>query len=395
MTARIAFCITTLETGGAERQLVELATRLPRDRFEPAVVVLSPPPRPPSDELVHKLAEHSIPVSFLGGRTIWQAPLVYRRLVNWLRDTQPDLMQCFLAHANVIGACAGHRLGIPIVAGIRVAEQRLNGHGWLQRRTAPLVERYVCLSQSVADFAKQVMRLPPEKVMVIRNGIDVARFAAIAPIDLAELGLPPGHRMLLFVGRLDPQKRPDWLLDRLPDIARKLPDHDLVIVGRGPLEHKLRRHAARLGMADRVHFALWRRDVPQIVAAADLLVLTSAAEGMPNVILEAMASAKPVVTTEVHGVVELLGVGLLGDEMLGYEMLDDGDQQITPPDDAQAFVDAVVRIATDRTLATELGKHNYARVAQVFSIDQTVENYASLYDSLLASRAAEKPASDR
>ncbi|MEX2092961.1 MAG: glycosyltransferase, partial [Pirellulales bacterium] len=307
MPARIAFCITTLDVGGAERQLVELATRLPRDRFEPAVVVLSRPPHPPNDELVRTLAEHSIPVSFLGGRSIWQAPLIYRRLTNWLREERPDLLQCFLAHANVLGAYAGHRLGIPIVAGIRVAEQRLNGHRWLQRRTAPFVERYVCLSQSVADFAESAMRLPREKLVVIPNGVDVARFAEISPIDLAKLGLPPGRRMLLFVGRLDPQKRPDWLLDRLPDIAKELPHHDLVLVGEGPLEDKLRRQATRLGVADRVHFAHWRRDIPRLLAAADLLVLTSAAEGMPNVILEAMAAAKPVVTTEVHGVAELLG----------------------------------------------------------------------------------------
>jgi glycosyltransferase involved in cell wall biosynthesis len=369
LPARIAFCITTLEAGGAERQLVELATRLPRDRFDPAVVVLAAPPRPPTDELVRKLAEHEIAVSFLGGRSPWQAPLIYRRLANWLRQSRPDLLQCFLAHANVLGACAGHRLGIPVVAGIRVAEQRLNGHRALQRWTAPLVNKHVCVSQSVAEFAERVMRLPREKLVVIPNGIDVARFIGQQPISLAELGVPPDRRMILFIGRLEPDKRPAWLVDRMPALAARLPNHDLMIVGRGPLEGRLRRQAAKLGVADRVHFVGWRPDVPQLLAAADLLALTSTSEGMPNVILEAMAAARPVVTTEVYGVQELLG--------------SDHDGQITPTSDTHAFVDAVAQIAADRDLATRLGQRNRGRAADLFSLTITAAHYAALYDALV------------
>src|SRR5688572_6992065 len=106
---KIAFCITTLEPGGAERQLVELATRLVRDRFQPSrfqpsIVVLAPPPQPPADELVRKLAAESIDVTFLGGQSIRETPQVYRRLLAWIDQARPDLLQCFLAHANVLGA---------------------------------------------------------------------------------------------------------------------------------------------------------------------------------------------------------------------------------------------------------------------------------------------------
>ena len=93
MPSRIAFCITTLDSGGAERQFVELVTRLPRERFEPAVVALAPMPTPPNDELIHKLREHSVPVTFLNARHFWQTPFVLRRLTQWLRDKRPALLQ--------------------------------------------------------------------------------------------------------------------------------------------------------------------------------------------------------------------------------------------------------------------------------------------------------------
>lgn len=370
LPARIAFCITTLETGGAERQLVELATRLPRDRFEPVVAVLSCPPSPPQDEFVQRLAKHAVPASFLCGRSWWQAPVVQRRLSQWLGRMRPDLLQCFLAHANVLGAWAARRLGIPIVTGIRVAEQRRNCHRLLQRWTAPLVDRHVCVSRSVAGFAEQSMGLACDKLIVIPNGVDIARFTDVEPLSHDELGLAPGRRVLLFVGRLEPDKRPDWLLERLPAITARLAEHDLVIVGRGRLEERLRRRAAGLGVADRVHFVGWRPDVPRWMAAADLVLLTSAAEGMPNVVLEAMAAGRPVVTTEVHGVEELLG--------------EHHTRQVVPADSPSAFVEAVVRIAADRVLAARLGEQNRARATREFSFAAAVDRYGALYASLLA-----------
>lgn len=369
----IAFCITTLDAGGAERQLTELATRLPRERFEPAIAVLGREPSPPHDELVRKLRAHSIPVTFLGARTIWQTPIVYRRLSLWLRDWRPDLLQCFLAHANVLGAVAAHRLGIrPIVTGIRVAELRANWHNALQRRTARFVDRQVCVSRSVAEFAKRGMRLPPEQLTVIPNGVDVTRFEAVEPLLLAELGLDAERRMILFIGRLEHDKRPQWLLERMPEIARRLPRHNLVVVGQGPLADNLHRTAKRLGVDHRVYFVGWRPDVPRLLANADLLVLTSASEGMSNAILEAMASARPVVATDVHGAQELLG--------------DDHGGQLVATDDPAAFVDAVARVAGDAKLAHQLGQHNRDRVRREFSFERTVASYVALYDALLTAK---------
>jgi glycosyltransferase involved in cell wall biosynthesis len=157
----------------------------------------------------------------------------------------------------------------------------------------------------------------------------------------------------------------------------RLPQHDLLIAGQGPLEGQLRQQAVQLGIANRLHFVGWRSDIPALLAAADLLVLTSASEGMPNVVLEAMAAARPVVATDIHGLRELLG---------------DDPQQVVPPDDVAAFVDAVTLLVGDRTLSSQVGLRNRERALTRFSLDATAAAYATLYESLLAPKPSKKTA---
>ena len=115
--------------------------------------------------------------------------------------------------------------------------------------------------------------------------------------------------MVTFVGRLEKQKGVNWLIESAPLWLAELPDCHLLLVGDGPMRATLESAAAASGLGERIHFAGWRADVPEILAASDLLVLPSAWEGMPNVVLEAMASRRPVVATDVEGVRELLGPG--------------------------------------------------------------------------------------
>jgi glycosyltransferase involved in cell wall biosynthesis len=370
LTVRVAFCITDIDDGGAERHLAELVTRLPRDRFEPAIVVLSRLPRPPADRLRQLVADHRVSTTFLNGRSIWSAPVVWQRLRRWLDDFRPELLQCFLAHANVLGAYAGHWSGVPhIVTGIQVAEQRFGWHLALQRRTDRFVQKHVCVSQAVADFAVGTMRLPREKLAVITNGIEVDRFVDAVPVPVARLGVAPTRRFLLFAGRLDPQKRPDWLLERMAAVFQRLPNHDLVIAGEGPMRDMLRKLCVDRCISERVHFVGWQSDMPGLLAAADLLVLTSRWEGMPNILLEAMAAARPIVTTDVHGAREL------------FEEIAQG--QITPAEDAEAFVEAVVRIAGNTELAHQLGAANRRHVAANFTMGRMIAAYIALYNSLI------------
>jgi glycosyltransferase involved in cell wall biosynthesis len=228
------------------------------------------------------------------------------------------------------------------------------------------------VSDSVRRFSADVGRLTESKLTVIPNGVDEQRFFRAVPCSLAELGVEPGRRAIVHVGRLDSQKGLDWLLAILPGIFAKLPEHDLVLAGEGPARVSLQDQTARLGLAKRVHFLGIRTDVPEILAASDLLVLPSRWEGMPNAVLEAMAAGKPVVATDVEGVRELLG--------------SDANVQIASSHSAEDFTDKVFALLSDVALARRVGEINQRRAAEHFSLETMTAAYQGLYRALIEAR---------
>jgi starch synthase (maltosyl-transferring) len=366
----LALCITDLNVGGAERCLVELATRLDRNRFTPVVYCLSPAPLPGQTTLIPELQSAGVEVECLGARKASEFLGVVTRLARGLRQRKTQIIQTLLFHANFVGRFAAWRADVPhVVCGIRVAQRRPAWHLWLDRLTHRMVDRYVCVSQSVAAFSASTARLPADKLAVIPNGVDIRRFNSPPPADLADLGAA-GRRLVTFIGRFDVQKGLPQLLDTASNWLRRLPDCDLLLVGSGPLESALRRQCREAGIARRVHFAGWRPDIPAMLAASSLLVLASAWEGMPNVVLEAMACGLPVVATQVEGVCELLGPG--------------SQEQSVPYGKWEEFSDLVVRILSDRNLANRLGEENRRRTEHQFTIERMVESYQDLWEQTLA-----------
>ena len=369
---RIALCITDLEVGGAERTLVELATRLDRDRIEPVVYCLKPRPEAEQASCVPTLGRAQVQAHFLGARRGWQFPSVIRRLRQLLAEQKPDLVQTFLFHANIVGRIAARRAGVGrVVSGIRVAEGLCRWHLWADRLTEGLVDRHVCVSQAVARFSARRAGLPTERLVVIPNGIDAGAYPASQPADLQSCGIRAGRRLVTYVGRLDRQKGVRWLVETAPDWLSRLPDCDLLLVGKGPEGPALKRLCEKHGISERVRFAGWRPDVPAILAASALLVLPSQWEGMPNVVLEAMASRLPVLATDVEGVRELLG--------------DEADPQTVPYEETEAFVQKLVALMSDRELARQLGQRNRRRVESELTLGRMVRAYQDLWESLTAS----------
>ena len=283
----------------------------------------------------------------------------------------PQIVQTFLFHANVLGRIAARRARVKcVVSGIRVAERASHWHLWLDRLTEGWVDRYVCVSQPVADFSRTRGGLPAEKLVIIPNGVDLDRFPARQAADLAALGVPAGRRIVSFVGRLQRQKGVEWLIDSAGAWLAKLPDCDLLLVGTGPLQSRLEAACRAADLADRVHFAGWRSDVPEILAASELLVLPSAWEGMPNVVLEAMASGRPLVATDVEGVRELLGP-LAARQVVRYG-------------DTRELADRIIALVSDPAGATALGVENRRRAEEHFPISRTISAYEDLWTSLVA-----------
>jgi glycosyltransferase involved in cell wall biosynthesis len=362
---RLALCITELDVGGAERCLVELATRLNRQEFAPVVYALSPRPSPSQSPLPAQLEAAGIETHFLGARGGRHLPGAVRRLAKLLKAQRPDVLQSFLFHANFVSRWAGWLAGVPrVMSGVRVAEHGAPWHLWLDRATSRLVDRYICVSQSVADFSRDRLRLPEERFVVIANGIDCQRYASAQPADLASLGVQAGRRLVTYIGRLEPQKGVDELIEHSPLWLARLPRHDLLLVGAGPREAHLKDLAQRLRLSSRIHFAGWRADVPEILKASDLLVLPSRWEGMPNVVLEAMAAGRAVVSTEVEGVRELLGEG--------------ASEQVVPRGDYQQLANRITALAADEAALSQVGERNQKR-AEHFAWANMVAAYEQLF----------------
>lgn len=304
----IAFCITELDRGGAERALSQLVLGLNRDEWLPRVFCLGP-----RGHFADVIEAGGVAVECFGGTGVMSLPRVLLRLTLALRRFRPAILQTFLFHANIVGRIAGRLARVPrIVSGIRVADHRSRWYGRLDRWTNGLVDHNVCVSQGVADFSISETGLAPRKLSIIPNGVDYEFLAAATPADLTSFGVPLGSPVFITVGRLEEQKGIDVLLIAASIVLHDHRDCHFLIVGDGCDRDALESQAARLGITNSVHFVGQRTDVPSLLKASSVFVLPSRWEGMSNALLEAMAAGLPVVATAVEGSTELVRSGETG-----------------------------------------------------------------------------------
>jgi glycosyltransferase involved in cell wall biosynthesis len=212
--------------------------------------------------------------------------------------------------------------------------------------------------------------LPAEKFTLIANGMSPLPASDITREQLlAELELPPNARLVGAVGRLWPQKQVKdliWASDLLKVIRD---DVHLLIVGDGPHRDRLERFRRQVRIEDKVHLLGERNDVPRLLPHFDVLCLASSYEGMPNVIMEAMAAGRPVVATEIPGNRDLVVPGQTG--------------FLVPIGDRAAFARNILKLLDDEELNRRLGEAGRQRVFAEFSVEKMVERHRTLYQELL------------
>ncbi len=229
----------------------------------------------------------------------------------------------------------------------------------------------VCVSRAVQKFAQDRLGCDAEQSVVIPNGVDVTRFASASPLKWSDIGWPDDSIVSLFVGRLHPQKGIELLQEKIDQIAPDGSNRRLLLVGDGPLRRDLESWSERVGR-QRVQLLPWQSDVAPLMRACRVLLLPSHYEGMPNVVLEAMAAAKPVVCSRIEGSEELLSDAL--------------NQQSFPAGDSIAMNNLVEQFLSDQILCDQVGDLNQSRVRNDFSIAAMVDAYRSYYRTLLARR---------
>jgi len=305
-TLSIAFIVRSLDIGGAERQLVALASGLSKRGHAVTVITYYD-----GGALVEGLANERVAVVSLGKRGRWDLWAPLRRLGAELRMRRPSIIHGYLPDGNIVTLIASRFVpGSAVVWGVRAAERDLSKHDWVTR----LVFRLSCflarradliIANSKAGAAWHIAKgYPRDRVRVIPNGIDLARFRP----DLeaggrlrAEWGATGTSPVIGIVGRLDPLKDHPTFLRAAALFISKHPDARFVSVGRGPAAYwaELRNLAAELGIAERVHWLESRQDVVPVYSAVDLITSTSITEGFSNVVGEAMACEVTCVVTDV------------------------------------------------------------------------------------------------
>jgi glycosyltransferase involved in cell wall biosynthesis len=293
-------------------------------------------------------------------------------LATELKAFSPALLQCFLFHANFVGRLAAWWAGVPrVVCGIRVAERRSRIPLWLDRLTQGFVDHNVCVSRAVAEFSIQNAKLPAAKVSVIPNAVDFDHFANAVAISRSELRLSSAP-LILFVGRLDPQKAPFVLLEAFARLKQRHPDWQLLFVGEGPLRAEMEAWIAQQQLNQNVRLAGWRADIPSCLKTADVLVLPSLWEGMPNIVLESMAAGLPVVVSRVEGTDELIRDGETG--------------VLVMPGSVAEVEQRIEMVLTDRELSSRLRATAQQSVKSKFTMDSMTAAFEKIYCRFISER---------
>ncbi len=238
-----------------------------------------------------------------------------------------------------------------------------------------LTDAIICVSYSDKESITGLRLANDGKIRVIWNGVDIERFQK-AKVDRdakkKELNLPSDAIVLTMIGRLHPPKDHRTLLTAFQKAISKFQNAYLLIIGEGPLRAKIERYAQSLGLGEKVKFTGFRRDISEIMAMTDIFILSTLWEGLPFVLLEAMASSKPVIATDVNGNREII--------------VNEDTGLLVPPKDPEALAQAIIKLAGNPQRAKEMGEKGFLRVKEHFNLEAMVKKTTDLYESLSAKR---------
>jgi glycosyltransferase involved in cell wall biosynthesis len=364
--------------GGPESLIVDIARQIDRSRFDMSVTVFGPasPSPPAATPLLTALAATGTPTHVLPAHHRFDLGPV-RHLARLLEDERVDILHSHDHRSNLIAYLAVRRRPTIQVATLH---QPMRRYWWLWHWEAldewvwPHFNRVL----PVADAIRQeILERHPRlqgRVVAVTNGVDLTRFRPGGRREevRAEFNIPPGAILCVTIGRFLPDKGLPYLLEAARKVLDRRGDVYWLLAGRGPLEVELKARAIELGLSDHVIFAGFRSDVPDLVAASDLVVVSSTCEGCSVAILEAMACARAVVVTRVGGTPEIVEDGRTG--------------LIVEPRRPDELATAVMELANDPGRREEMGRLGMGVARDRFSIQRMVSRYEHVYEELVGAR---------
>jgi glycosyltransferase involved in cell wall biosynthesis len=350
MKNKILHIIYNLGVGGTEKMLLNTLPLL--SDFQHLVCVINSVNPSVSGEFKAK----GIMVVRLKGAKIFH----FRKII---KEEKPDLMMTYLIYADLFGRLFGRLFGVKkIVTSIRSTYGESKYKFWLalEKLTSSMVDKYIAVSETAKTVYQKELGIPPEKIEVIYNAVDIPKFNI--EIDRnrkrKELGIPEENFVLGAIGKWRPEKGQIYLIWALPEILKKFPQTTLVLVGGGENRKKLSELAKSTGVEKNVLLLDERGDIPEILKTFDIFLNPSLYEGLSNSILEAMAAQVPIVASDIPSNTEIIENKKSG--------------LLVPVMDGREIAEAVIEILSNPDLGKNLSAAAFQNV-QNFSIEKTVE----------------------
>jgi glycosyltransferase involved in cell wall biosynthesis len=358
-----------MPVGGAETLLVNLVRRLDRSRFSPEIVCLKDL-GPLGEELS---AELPVQARLLSHKFDLR---VLPRLWRLMRRPRADAVITVGAGDKMFwGRVAAKLAGVPVVASALHSTGWPDGIGRLNRLLTPWTDAFIGVADAHARHLLENEGFPAEKVHAIYNGVDCERFVPRdASAVRASLGIVAEAPVVGILAALRREKNHELFLAGAKQILEKLPAARFLVIGDGPRRSELEATARELGIASAVYFLGSRSDVPELLAACDLIALTSHNEAAPVSILEALSAGVTVVASNVGSVKETVVDGETG--------------RLFPAGDVASFSQASIELLSNSSLRRRLGAEGRRRVIARWSLNAMVRGYEQLIERIYAAKTA-------
>jgi glycosyltransferase involved in cell wall biosynthesis len=356
--------------GGPERQMLGLARHLPPP-YQSAFLTFAEGGR--CQALLDQARSHGFEAVALD-HNYPHLQCAAREIASHLRRLRADVLCCSGYKPDVIGWLAARQTGVPVVSishGWTAATLKVRLNEAMDRLVLRWMDRTVCVSEAQAVKVRRA-GVSPDGVVVIRNAIDIEALGEPEPAyydRLQEFFAVPPTRIVGAAGRLSPEKGFDQLVEAAAMIGQADPGVGFVLFGDGPLRPALIRQIARRGLQGRFILAGFRTDLDKFLSHLDVLALPSHTEGLPVILLEAMAAGVPVVATAVGGTPEVIE-----DEVGGC---------LVPPRDPPALARRILEMLRDEAQRQALGKRGRQRVQDEFTFEVQSQAYQRLFEGLV------------
>lgn len=358
MTLTIAQVVSSLHLAGQERVVVDLAKAF-RARGHRSMVCSTDV----GGELVGELESSDIPCSCLSAGKMYD-PRSFIKVMRYLRDNRVDVV---ITHGNyrVMARTASILLRVPIILHVEhnVSDFKRIYHVLLNRAFSLFTDKIVCISEKARRSLLEVEKHSPDKVVVIRNGLNTDRFTAGSNAPCGRRGM---KKRVAIVGRFTEQKGHIYFVEAISQIVRSYTDVEFLFVGDGPLRSTIEARVDQSGLRAFCRFLGVRSDMDLLFPSFDIFVLSSLWEGLPISLLEAQYFGAASVVTDVGGNAEVVQ--------------DDYNGLLVQPRDPGALAAAILRVLNDDRLREKYSNNGRMVIEQRFSIDHMTTGYLDLID---------------